>query len=159
MLVMLKENEMVPSRILLEDLNNKQVSLSNFEGKFVVLYFYPKDNTPGCTKEACSFRDYNKEIKKLGVEIIGVSKDSVTSHQKFQNEHNLNFILLSDSSHKLMEAFGVWSKKSFLGKTYMGTLRSTFIIDPQGKIFKVWEKVNPLNHAQEVYDFLVSIIK
>ncbi|OGB65626.1 hypothetical protein A2296_02605 [candidate division CPR3 bacterium RIFOXYB2_FULL_35_8] len=156
---MLKENEMVPSRILLEDLNNKQVSLSNFEGKFVVLYFYPKDNTPGCTKEACSFRDYNKEIKKLGVEIIGVSKDSVTSHQKFQNEHNLNFILLSDSSHKLMEAFGVWSKKSFLGKTYMGTLRSTFIIDPQGKIFKVWEKVNPLNHAQEVYDFLVSIIK
>src|SRR3989339_977685 len=132
MLVMLKENEMVPSRILLEDLNNKQVSLSNFEGKFVVLYFYPKDNTPGCTKEACSFRDYNKEIKKLGVEIIGVSKDSVTSHQKFQNEHNLNFILLSDSSHKLMEAFGVWSKKSFLGKTYMGTLRSTFIIDPQG---------------------------
>ncbi|MCC6710927.1 MAG: thioredoxin-dependent thiol peroxidase [Candidatus Pacebacteria bacterium] len=133
--------------------NGSKTSLKNHLGKYIVLYFYPKDNTPGCTVEACNFRDANQTLKDLGVEVIGVSKDSVQSHHKFSDQHQLNFTLWSDPDHKLLEAFGAWKQKSMFGKVYMGIVRSTFIIDPQGKIIKTWEKVNVNNHAQEVLNF------
>ena len=151
---MLKLKDKAPLNIKIEDERGKPVSLKDFLGQYAVLYFYPKDDTPGCMKEACSFRDWNADIKKLGVKIIGVSKDSPVSHQKFTKKYKLNFPLWSDKNHKLMDAFGTWQKKKFMGKEYFGTARSTFIIDPKGKILKVWKKVEPLNHGQEVYEFL-----
>ena len=125
-----------------------------FRSSYVVLYFYPKDNTPGCTKEACEFRDAEAEMKKLGARVIGVSKDSPKSHQNFADKYNLNFELWSDQDHQLIEAFGAWVQKKKFGKTYMGIARSTFILDPEGKIIKVWENVKPEGHAQEVLEFL-----
>ncbi len=151
---MLQQKDKVPINIKIEGENGKSVSLKDYLGKYAVLYFYPKDDTPGCTKEACSFRDWNADIKKLGAVIVGVSKDLPDSHQKFTKKYKINFQLWSDKDHKLMDAFGVWQKKKFMGREYFGTIRSTFIIDPKGKIIKVWEKVEPLNHAQEVFEFL-----
>ncbi|MBI4008993.1 thioredoxin-dependent thiol peroxidase [Candidatus Roizmanbacteria bacterium] len=138
----------------LPDQNGKVRRLSEFLGKWVVLYFYPRDNTPGCTKEACGFRDSVKEFEKRGVVIIGVSKDSVESHQKFAKKYNLNFPILSDPDRKVLKAYNAWGKKSFLGKIFEGTLRKTYIIDPEGKIRKTYEKVIPLNHAQEILNDL-----
>lgn len=129
-------------------------SLKKYLGKYLVLYFYPKDNTPGCTMEACSFRDFNAEIEDLGAKIVGISKDSLDSHEKFQNKHKLPFELIADEDLELQKAFGVWVEKSMFGKKYMGTQRATFVIDPEGIIIKVWEKVSPLNHAKEVFEFL-----
>lgn len=154
---MLKEGDKAPLDLEV-NLNEKEtVSLKQYLGKYVFLYFYPKDDTPGCTKEACGFRDANNEIEELGAKVVGVSKDGLASHDKFAEKHSLNFTLLSDEDHKLMEAFGVWGERSFMGKTYMGTSRSTFIIDPEGNIVKVWEKVKPANHTEEVLDYLKSI--
>ncbi|MFV0626434.1 MAG: thioredoxin-dependent thiol peroxidase [Alphaproteobacteria bacterium] len=131
----------------------KTYSLADFSGKKVVLYFYPKDNTPGCTTEACNFRDnYNRLTSKAVV--IGVSPDSIASHQKFQTKKELNFILLSDSEHKLSEEFKVWGLKSFLGKKYMGITRSTFILDEQGKIIKEWREVKVNGHVDDVLNSL-----
>jgi len=154
---MLKVGDKAPV-IEVKDINNEKVSLADLSDQYVVLYFYPKDDTPGCTKEACSFRDWNAELKKLGVKVVGVSKDSVTSHKKFIEKYELNFDLWSDEDHQLIEAFGAWQKKSMMGKEYMGTVRSTFVIDPKGIILRVWDKVNPPEHGQEIHDFIKEII-
>ena len=125
------------------------VKLSDFSGKRVVLYFYPKDDTPGCTKEACSFRDADDVFNAKGIKVLGVSTDSEKSHQKFISKFQLPFDLLADTEKQIVEAYGVWAEKSMYGKKYMGTLRKTFLID-DGKIVKVFDKVNVAEHADEV---------
>lgn len=132
------------------DQSGKIISLSDFKGKRVVLYFYPKDDTPGCTVEACSFRDEHKAFQKKGAVIIGVSPDSPKKHTKFIEKFSLPFPLLADEDHKIAEAYGVWVEKSMYGKKYMGMERSTFVIDPQGKLSAVYRKVKPAEHTAEV---------
>lgn len=133
--------------------NEKDFSLADFKGNKVVLYFYPKDNTSGCTQEACDFRDnFNRLSSKATV--IGVSPDSIKSHLKFKENHSLNFLLISDSEHKLSEAFGTWGEKSMYGKKYMGIIRSTFLLDEQGEIVKEWRKVKVKGHVDEVLSSL-----
>src|SRR6188474_1013564 len=132
------------------------VSLSDFKGKYVVLYFYPKDDTPGCTKEACGFRDAYAQFQKAGAIVLGVSTDPVKSHQKFVDKFSLLFPLLSDEDKKIVEAYGVWGEKSFMGRKYMGTHRVTFLIGPDGRIKKIWPKVKPEEHAKEVLEALKS---
>ena len=135
----------------LPDQNGEIRTLKEFAGKWVVLYFYPKDSSPGCTVEACSFRDVETVIAELGNAIvIGVSKDSVTSHKKFADKHELKFILLSDESTDMINAYGAWLEKRMFGKKYMGVLRMTHIIDPAGEIVKTYPKVNPTDHAGEI---------
>lgn len=124
--------------------------LSNYQGKPVVLYFYPKDDTPGCTTEACNFRDDYSSYQKAGVTILGVSPDSVASHAKFKRKYNLPFPLLADEDHQVCEQYGVWSLKKYMGREYMGVLRTTFLIDPSGKIARVFEDVKPSDHSEEV---------
>lgn len=124
--------------------------LSDFQGKPVVLYFYPKDDTPGCTTEACNFRDDYSAYKKAGVEILGVSPDTVKSHVKFKQKFGLPFPLLADEDHKVCELYGVWALKKMMGREYMGVLRTTFLIDAEGKILNVFEKVKPAEHSAEV---------
>ncbi len=130
--------------------NDETVKLSSYKGKKVVLYFYPKDDTPGCTAEACSFRDGFEEIKKKGAAIFGVSTDSVESHKKFKEKYHLNFPLLSDTDKKVVNAYGVWKQKALYGKKYMGIERTTFVIDENGKIKKVFPKVKVDGHYDEV---------
>jgi len=144
-------------KIKVKDQTGNDISLSTLFGKLVVIYFYPKDNTPGCTKEACSFRDSTNEFEKLGVTVIGVSADSVDSHNKFAEKHNLNFPLWSDPDKKLLTAFGAVGEKSMFGRKYIGIKRMTFVLDKTGKLIKVWQKVKPANHAQEVLDFIKTI--
>ena len=132
------------------DQNGQSHSLKDYQGKWVVLYFYPKDETPGCTTEACSFRDEREVIAEHGAEVIGVSKDSVESHKKFEQKHGLNFTLLSDPDHTVMEAYGAWGLKKFMGREYEGTIRSTFIIDPDGHIVSEYPKVTPKDHALQI---------
>lgn len=151
---MLQIGESAPLTITVQNQIGEDVSLEDLLGKPVVLYFYPKDDTPGCTKEACEFRDYNEDLEKLGVQVIGVSADSVKSHVKFIDKYQLSFPLWSDPEKKLIEAFGVLVEKSMFGKKYMGIARSTFILDEDGKIIQVWPKVDPRVHAREVLDFL-----
>ena len=134
----------------LRDKNNNIVSLSDFAGKKVVLYFYPKDNTPGCTRQACAFAGLYKEFQSKGVEVIGISKDSVESHVKFAEKYGLNFILLSDPELEAIKAYGVWQEKKMCGKTCMGVVRTTFIIDEHGIIEKVMPKVKPDTNASEI---------
>lgn len=124
--------------------------LSDYLGMPVVLYFYPKDNTPGCTTQACSFRDSFAEYKQKGITVLGVSKDGVKSHAKFQEKYELPFILLADTEHLVAEKYGVWVLKKMMGREYMGMERTTFVIDKDGKILHVLEKVKPQNHAEEV---------
>jgi peroxiredoxin Q/BCP len=133
--------------------------LSDYKGKWVVLYFYPKDNTPGCTKEACSFRDSFTKLQALGVQVLGVSKDSVSSHKKFAEKYNLNFPILSDESTKVIKIYNAWGEKKFMGRTFEGTLRTTYLINPKGKIEKVYKNVNPLNHASQIISDLEKIGK
>jgi peroxiredoxin Q/BCP len=144
---MVVEGEKAPEFTLKAD-DGSQVSLKDYLGKKVVLYFYPKDNTPGCTTEAVEFRDLAKEFEKEGAVIVGVSKDSVESHQKFKEKHDLPFTLLSDSEGKVLELYGVWKKKSLYGRTFMGTERTTFLIDKKGGVVKVYRKVKAKGHAQ-----------
>lgn len=133
------------------DQNGVTRSLKDYAGKWVVLYFYPKDDTPGCTTEACSFRDERELIATLGnAEVIGISKDSVTSHKKFADKYKLNFTLLSDPDHRTIEAYGAWRPKKFMGREFIGIVRSTFIIDPNGRIAKEYPKVDPKTHATEI---------
>jgi thioredoxin-dependent peroxiredoxin len=157
---MLKVNDQTPLEVQITDQNGEQVSLQTVlsanPNTYIVVYFYPKDDTPGCTTEACNFRDDSAELAKHNAVIVGVSKDDEKSHQKFAAKHSLLFPLWADTEHKLMEAFGVWAEHSFMGRKYMGTSRSTFIINPEGKIVAVWEKVKPANHSQEVIAFLES---
>jgi len=126
------------------------ISLSKLKGEKVVLYFYPKDSTPGCTKEACAFRDMNKEIEKAGAVVIGVSKDSLKSHGSFREKYDLNFPLISDPEKKIISGFGVWKEKKMYGKSVMGVERSTFLIDGKGVIRKIWRGVKVPGHAEEV---------
>lgn len=133
-------------------------SMSEYRGRWVILYFYPKDDTPGCTVEACSFRDSSEELTTLGATVIGVSRDSVASHAKFQTHHNLNFTLLSDMEGKLINAYGSLKEKSMFGKKYMGISRDTFLIDPKGNVVKEYRGVNPLLHAKEIAKDLRSLI-
>lgn len=135
----------------LQDQNGKTHSLKDYRGKWVVLYFYPKDDTPGCTKEACNFRDERDVIADLGnAEVIGVSKDSVASHKKFADKYTLNFTLLSDESLDTIKAYNAWGERSMYGKIYLGIIRSTFIINPEGQIVKEYPKVNPKDHALQI---------
>jgi peroxiredoxin Q/BCP len=137
-------------------MNNKgeNVKLSDLKGKKVVLYFYPKDDTPGCTTEACAFRDGIAQIKKRGAVVLGVSADSVDSHKKFIDKFDLNFPLLADTDKKMVEAYGTWKEKSMYGKKYMGIERTTFIIDEQGKISHIFPKVKVNEHYEEVLEAL-----
>ncbi|MHA1886528.1 MAG: thioredoxin-dependent thiol peroxidase [Promethearchaeota archaeon] len=146
---MILENTMAPN---FELLNNKggQTSLSDYKGKPVVLYFYPKDNTPGCTTEACNFRDDYDEYREQDIEIIGISPDPVKSHAKFITKHLLPFVLLADEDHKVCEMYGVWGKKKIFGKEYYGVMRTTFLIDKNGNVAKVFNGVKPANHSKEV---------
>lgn len=130
--------------------DDKIISLKDFAGQKVVLYFYPKDMTPGCTTEACSFRDNYSEIQKRGAVILGISADSIQSHQKFSDKYELPFLLLSDENKEVSKAYGVWKQKSFLGKKYLGIERSTFIIDEEGKIKTILRKVKVAGHTEEV---------
>ena len=134
----------------LNDKNGTPVSLSDFLGKKVVLYFYPKDNTPGCTRQACAFASAYQGFKDKNIEVIGISKDSVASHQKFADKYSLPFILLSDPELLAIQAYGVWQEKKMCGKTSMGVVRTTFIIDENGNIEKVMEKVKPDTNAAEI---------
>jgi len=127
-----------------------QVSLTDFKGHPVILFFYPKDDTPGCTKEACSFRDEYAEFKRRGAIVLGVSVDPVKSHDRFAKKFNLPFPLLSDEDHRIVEAYGVWGEKTFMGRKYQGTHRVTFLIGPDGRIQKIWPKVKPDEHVAEV---------
>jgi peroxiredoxin Q/BCP len=144
---MIEVGENAPNFTLSSD-EGKEVSLNDYRGKKVVLYFYPKDGTPGCTKEAQGFRDLAEEFKKENAAIVGVSKDSVKSHQKFKEKHNLPFTLLSDPKGKILDLYGVWKQKSMYGRTFLGTERTTFLIDQKGKINKVYRKVKVKGHAQ-----------
>lgn len=128
----------------------REISLGEFRGKQVVLFFYPKDDTPGCTKEACGFRDQFTEFEKKGAVVIGVSVDSVVSHEKIAAKFKLPFLLLSDPDKQIVNAYGVWGEKSFMGRKYMGAHRVTFLIDAHGRIKKVWPQVKPDEHATEV---------
>jgi peroxiredoxin Q/BCP len=141
----------------LKDQENNIHSLSNYKGNWVVLYFYPKDNTPGCTKEACSFRDNLEDLKKEGVVVLGVSADSVNSHQKFAEKYKLNFPILSDENKEIIKKYKAWGKKKFMGKTYEGILRITYLINKQGKIFKAYPNVSPENHALEILKDIKNI--
>lgn len=132
------------------DQDGKEVKVSDYKGRKIALYFYPKDNTSGCTAEACSLRDGYDELKKAGYEIIGVSKDSAKSHRGFIEKQNLPFRLIADTDTTLQKQFGVWAEKKMYGRTYMGTLRHTFLIDENGVIEKVIEKVDTKNHAQQI---------
>lgn len=133
------------------DQDNNVRSLDDYVGKWVVLYFYPKDNTPGCTTEACTFRDERDAIADLGnAVVIGVSKDSVASHKKFVEQHHINFTLLSDPQHKVIEVYDSWKPKKFMGRDYMGTERNTFIINPDGQIVKEYRGVDPKTHAADI---------
>jgi len=150
---MLNIGERAPE-FTLNDQNGNQVSLSDFQGKKVVLYFYPKDNTPGCTRQACAFAQNYQEFEKKGVVVIGVSKDSVASHVKFAQKYELPFILISDPELKAIEPYGVWQEKTMCGKTSMGVVRTTYIIDEKGMIEKVMPKVKPDTNAQEILEYL-----
>jgi peroxiredoxin Q/BCP len=142
----------------LQDQDGKTVSLADYAGKWLVLYFYPKDDTPGCTTEACTFRDEREAIAEFGnAEIIGISKDSVQSHKKFTDKHHLNFTLLSDSDHSTAEAYDSWKLKKFMGREYMGMERNTFIVDPTGKIAKEYRGVDPKVHAAQIIVDLKSL--
>lgn len=127
-----------------------RISLADFKGKNVILYFYPKDDTPGCTKEACAFRDHFAHFKKKGAVVLGVSTDPVKSHAKFVEKLKLPFTLLADEDRKIVETYGVWGQKTFMGRKYLGTHRVTFLIGPDGRIKKIWPKVKPEEHASEV---------
>ena len=146
-----KEGSAAPS-FTAKNANGETVRLKDLRGRKVVLYFYPKDDTPGCTKEACSFRDAFADFQQQGIEVIGVSVDSEASHKKFTAKYKLPFTLLADPDHSIADAYGVYGEKKFMGRTYMGVKRITFLIDEKGKIKKVFEKVKPDKHAREVLE-------
>ncbi len=136
--------------------DNIERELKDYLGKWVVVYFYPKDDTPGCTTEACSFRDDFAELKAKNVQILGISKDSVASHKKFAQKYNINFPLLSDPDKTVIHAYNSWGEKKFMGRLFEGIIRNTFLINPEGKIVKIYEKVTPKNHAQEILKDIIE---
>lgn len=156
--MVLKVGDQAPS-FCLNDQNNQEKCLKDYKGSWVLVYFYPKDDTPGCTQEACSFRDNLLELNRIKLKVLGISKDSVKSHKQFSEKYGLNFPILADEDKKVNEAYGVWQLKKFLGKEYLGTARTSFLIDPEGKIKKIYENVKPEKHVEEVvtdYSFLAQ---
>lgn len=145
----LSQNIPAPDFTLEDETGNKH-TLSSYKGKTVLLYFYPKDDTPGCTTEACNFRDDYSSYEKAGVTILGVSPDTVKAHKKFKEKYNLPFTLLADNDHKVCEMYGVWGLKKFMGKEYNGVFRTSFLIDKDGMITKVYENVKPADHSKDV---------
>lgn len=154
---MLKQGQKAPV-FTLPDQDGKEHVLADYQGRWVLLYFYPKDDTPGCTKEACMIRDSWPKFKKLNVQVFGVSVDSAKSHTKFIQKYELPFTLLSDTDKKIVGKYGVWGEKKFMGRTYMGINRMSFLIDPEGKIAKVYESVKPEIHADEVLKDLCELM-
>lgn len=154
----LKINDLAPD-FSLPDQDNKFHKPSDYRGKWVLLYFYPKDNTPGCTKEACTLRDAFEEFERKNAVVLGMSADSPKSHAGFADKHKLPFTLLSDENKKVLEVYGVWAKKKFLGREYMGILRNSFLINPEGRIVKIYEGVKPEKHAEEVLVDLIRLQK
>jgi len=152
-MAILNEGDKAPD-FTAKDQNGNIVSLSEFKGKTVILYFYPKDDTPGCTAEACDFRDNYQSLLNQGFEVIGVSTDDEKSHKKFENKYSLPFTLVADESKEIVEAYGVWGEKNMYGKKYMGTIRKTFIINSDGIITKIIDKVDTANSSQQVLDIL-----
>lgn len=147
------KKKIAPSFVVKDEQGRKH-SLEKYQGKWVLLYFYPKDNTPGCTKEACAFRDIWKELKKENVVVLGVSAQDEASHKKFIEKYSLPFPLLVDSEKELSRLYGAWGKKKFMGKEYEGMKRVSFLINPEGIIAKEYEKVKPATHAQEVLEYV-----
>ena len=150
---MVNEGDLAPEFTLPSD-DGSTISLSDLRGKKVILYFYPKDDTSGCTTEACEFRDALPRFEEEGAVVLGVSPDSVSSHVKFKEKYDLNFPLLADEGHQVAEAYGVWKEKSMYGRKYWGVERSTFLIDEEGKIRSAWRKVRPKGHAEKVAEAL-----
>ena len=148
---MIKEGGQAPD-FNARDTDGHEVRLSDFRGRKVVLYFYPKDDTPGCTKQACSIRDSFSEFEERGIKVLGVSLDDQASHRKFADKYELPFTLLADTDHAVADAYGVYGEKEFMGKKYMGVDRKTFLIDEQGRVKKVFDKVNVEEHADEVLE-------
>lgn len=146
----LKEGDRAPAFTAATSGGGK-ISLADFKGRHVILYFYPRDDTPGCTKEACAFRDHFADFKKKGAVVLGVSTDPVKAHDKFVEKFQLPFPLLADEDKKIVEAYGVWGQKSFMGRKYLGTHRVTFLIGPDGRIKKIWPEVKPAEHAAQVF--------
>lgn len=142
--------------IVLNDKDGNKVKLSDFKGQRVVVYFYPRDNTPGCTRQACAFRDEFAEYKKLGIQVIGVSKDSEASHQRFAEKNELPFVLLADPELKAIKDYDVWQEKKMYGKVSMGVVRSTYLIGEDGMIEKVWKKAKPDTNAKEILEYINS---
>jgi peroxiredoxin Q/BCP len=134
----------------LKDQNDTLHTLDSYKGTWLLVYFYPKDDTPGCTKEACAFRDMSSEFAKRGITVVGISKDTTKSHKKFADKFELPFTLLSDPTHEIIEAFGAWGEKKFMGRTFNGILRKSFLVDPEGNIIKEYPKVTPDQHAEEI---------
>ena len=155
---MLKAGDKAPSFSLASD-GGRTVGSATLKGRCHVIYFYPKDDTPGCTREACAFRDNLPAFGKLAVPVFGVSGDEVKAHDRFVQKYGLNFPLLADPDHKLLEAYGVWVEKSLYGRKYFGIQRSTFVVDAKGRIEKVWEKVSPDSHAEEVIAYLSGSVE
>jgi len=139
------------------DQDGKTHKLSGYKGQWVLMYFYPKDDTPGCTKEACAIRDMMPDFKKLKLKVFGISIQNAKSHKKFAEKYDLPFTLLADEDKKVVEKYDVWAKKKFMGREYMGTLRVSFLIDPKGKIAKIYENVKPEIHAQEILEDLKKL--
>ncbi len=153
----MKKNSKAPSFSLPSTSNNKY-SLKDSLGKYVILYFYPKDDTPGCTIETNDFNKLLPKFKKLNCEILGISKDNLKSHDKFRDKYKIKFDLLADEEIKVLKKYKVWAKKKFMGREFMGIVRTTFLIDKKGKILKIWENVKVKDHAKEVLDTLTNII-
>lgn len=142
----------------LPDQNGTLHSLKDYRGHWLVLYFYPKDDTPGCTTEACNFRDARDAIAEFGkAKVVGISKDTVRSHKKFADKHELNFTLLSDPDHEVINAYGAWQKKKFMGREYMGIMRNTYVIDPEGMIAKEYANIDPKQHAAQIINDLKTL--
>lgn len=141
---------------VLNDKDGNRVTLGSFAGQRVVVYFYPRDNTPGCTRQACAFRDASEEYKSLGIPVIGISKDSEASHQKFAAKHELPFILLADPELEAIKAYDVWQEKKLYGKVSMGVVRTTYLIGPDGVIERVWKKAKPDTNAREILEYIRS---
>ena len=151
----LKKGDIAPD-FSLPASNGETISLKDYIGKKVVIYFYPKDDTPGCTIEACNFRDDHSEITDAGAVVLGVSKDDIKSHNKFINKYDLPFLLLSDESTEMISAYGAWVKKKMYGKEYYGVLRKTYLIDEEGKIQRIWPKVDVKTHSRDIIELIKS---
>ncbi len=141
------------------DQNGTTKTLNDYAGKWLIVYFYPKDDTPGCTTEACNFRDGREVLVSMGVNVVGISRDSVKSHAKFAQKHGLDFTLLSDPEHIFIEAFGSWKSKKFMGREYIGINRDTYLINPEGDIVKKYEGVDPKNHFEQIVSDIQTLQK